>query len=101
MEMIGIVPTELKWLVSRSTVPQSLTGYDATGWEDSIWILHAMYENANLPSDITYDDEARSDNPPVEAPPGACIAVLVGCPGGESRWPGPGWDRLFWKSLAE
>lgn len=43
---------DLAWLVSRSD-EVSFTGCDASGWEDSTWVLHAFYElpfNAALPT---------------------------------------------------
>jgi len=35
------------------------TGYDASGWEAKVWIVHAMYETGDLPDDITHDDVHR------------------------------------------
>ena len=100
MQLTELASTELDWLRSR-TDADGFAGYDANGWDESTWILHAMYENVDLPSDITYDDEARDTDPLVEVASGGCNAKLIGCPGGGSRWPGPGWERLAWNSLAQ
>jgi hypothetical protein len=94
---------ELQWLAARTT-GDGFTGYDTSGWADTIWVLHAMYENRDLPTDTTYDDKARAEAglPPASSSDASgCNARLIGCPGGESRWPGPGWERLQWATLAE
>ena len=50
---------ELSWLSDRPKA-ESVTGFDAEGWEASIWVLHAMYENVSLPAGVTHNDEHQA-----------------------------------------
>jgi hypothetical protein len=87
-----------------------LTGYDATGWEAKIWIVHAMYETDELPSGITHDDVRRLERAAglrkpkmigeVDLEEVLDDAVLIGSSLGASGWPGPDWHRLLWSELA-
>lgn len=83
-------------------------GYNALGWEVSVWILHAMYENRSLPDSMSHDDVRRAgvvagEVEPVvigsvdlDAPPFISTGVTLG----RSEWPGVGWERLRWRDLA-
>jgi hypothetical protein len=42
----------LEWLAGKD--PNG-TGYDQVGWEDSVWVLHAMFERDGLPDDSHLD----------------------------------------------
>jgi len=57
-------PHVLDWLSDRvpegdDVASSDAGGFDATGWESSVWILHAMYETDEFPSDLTHDDVVR------------------------------------------
>jgi hypothetical protein len=51
----------------------AFTGYDATGWEAKVWILHAMYETDQIPGGISHDDVHR-----IERAAGAADPVMLG-----------------------
>jgi hypothetical protein len=38
---------------------EALTGYDPDGWDESIWLLHTMFEHPDLP-DTTSHHQARA-----------------------------------------
>jgi hypothetical protein len=40
----------IEWLRDRASVGDEVVGFDAVGWETSIWILHAMYEHERRPA---------------------------------------------------
>lgn len=79
-------------------------GMDLSGWEDSVWVLHSMYENPSLPSHISYDRARRAAiEAGVEKPviingfsleAGGAVAIGVGL--GFRDHPGEGWRRLTW-----
>jgi hypothetical protein len=103
-------PELVAWLAASARTPGgSAVGYDATGWESAIWLLHAMYETDERPAGLTHDDVARieraagiSDLPvPVEVFEELLPdAVAVGSALGRTEWPGPGWKRLRWSEVA-
>jgi len=86
------------------------TGYDATGWDATVWVLHAMYETDEMPSDITQDENHRIGLATGAVEPEMigeinvdevfADATVTGVGLGASGWPGPGWRRLFWRELA-
>jgi hypothetical protein len=90
--------------------PDGFTGYDATGWDATVWVVHAMYETDEIPSDITHDEARRIELASGAAEPDMlgeinldeafADATLTGGILGASAWPGPGWRRLFWRELA-
>ena len=47
---------KMRWMEGRRacTTELSPTGHFLTGWEDQIWILHAMWEDPLIPDAITY-----------------------------------------------
>jgi hypothetical protein len=97
----------LGWLERRSP-GGSATGFAAAGWDQSVWVPHAMYETDDLPGGVSHDDERRMEeaagisNVPVDQPVLAEInsrATLTGGGLGWSEHPGPGWRRLPWGEL--
>jgi hypothetical protein len=49
----------LTWLVEARPSHEAVTGFDASGWQASTWVLHAMYENSALAGMGTHDDLHR------------------------------------------
>lgn len=104
-------PKALAWLAERSPQGSNVTGFDAGGWDATAWILHAMYETADLPAGITYDDVHRMERATgvtepvmigeVDLEEVLADAQVVGSALGRSEWPGPGWERLRWSELAQ
>jgi hypothetical protein len=94
---------ELAWLEERGGY--GLTGYDAGGWDACTWVLHAMYENPSLPSEVTHDDLRRCGLIPpliigdvnVDEADGTTV---TGTPLGYVVHPGVEWRRLRWSELA-
>ena len=92
------------------TGPDRFSGYDATGWDATVWLVHAMYETDEIPSDITHDEARRIGLATGALEPDMlgevnldevfADATLTGESLGASGWPGPGWRRLFWRELA-
>jgi hypothetical protein len=86
------------------------TGYEVAGWEGGAWILHAMYENEELPAGLTHDDVDRIERSATGSAGGqerdprdidslaelAELGTLTGVPIGASASPGDGWERLRW-----
>ncbi len=103
-------PSVLSWLDRRAHEGSDVTGFDASGWEASVWILHAMYETAELPAGISHDDVHRMERAAgltepvmigdVDVDEVLAGAQVVGSALGRSAWPGPGWKRLRWSELA-
>ena len=106
-------PGMLKWLDERAPEGSNVTGYDATGWDVNVWILHAMYETAKVPEGITHDDVHQMKRASGLVEPmmigevdleellADAGAKVVGNAVGRSGWPGPGWQRLRWDELAK
>ena len=79
-------------------------GMDLSGWKDSVWVLHSMYENSSLPSHISYDQARRAAiESGIEKPviingfsldDGGAVTIGVGL--GFRDRPGEGWRRLTW-----
>jgi hypothetical protein len=99
----------LAWLNER-TPDGGFTGYDPADWEAKVWIVHAMYETDELPSDVTHDDLHRMELAAGTREPAMLgdinledvlvEAKVVGSSLGSSWRPGPGWRRLLWSELA-
>lgn len=51
-------PEDLLWLLDRSENKGYFTGIDASGWEDSTWILNAFYE-LSIHGEVPSHDELR------------------------------------------
>ena len=73
-----------------------VTGYDVDGWEDSTWILHAMYELPELSTDYTHDDSHKAELATGAAAPGlldelGIESTVTGVPLGLTTRPGLAW----------
>lgn len=104
MRRIPATPA-LDWL--RAQARQAGVGFDPVGWGAHTWILHAMYERADLPGGLTHDDVRRievaagADEPRIVGDVNLeDVGVVVGSPLGRSGHPGAGWARLRWDELA-
>lgn len=85
---------EYAWL---GEAPEELsTGFDPDGWEDSIWVLHAMYEDPASVSDATVLEGGERRDGEGLAPSGVRV---TGVQLGLTRNPGPPWRRLTWAEL--
>jgi hypothetical protein len=101
---------ELAWLRARVS-GGGFAGFDVGGWEATIWILHAMYENTMLPAGVTYEEERRIQEAAGMTNPDAAEGTPIGdilkdatLTGGGLGWsasPGAGWERLRWRELAD
>lgn len=99
----------VNWLRQRSDDSDGngvVTGWDATGWAASTWILHAMYERRS-PSEHTHDDEYHASHPGGPATGDDRLdellrgATIIGGAVGLSEHPGTGYSRLTWARLAD
>ncbi len=104
----GVARSELQWVMDRCSAEGAITGFDPTGWEDSIWVLHAMYEHVDQSINATHDDVhqrllERGDIEPLVV----CDVNLeegttsTGVSLGMTSRPGPDWERLRWMELAD
>jgi hypothetical protein len=109
------------WIIERTAEPEQAEaeaeacGYDPGGWEASIWLLNAMYENPSIPDGLTHDDAETARRSTARRDRrwwrrrrrGRSVDELLsestatGGALGRSRWPGPGWRRLRWTELGE
>src|SRR4051794_21396973 len=92
----------LAWLDTRPR-HEAITGFNATGWPASTWILHAMYENPDLTGLGTYDDVHRRRLAAGDVAPlsigGIDVDVattVTGTPLGFVARPAAPWVRLAW-----
>lgn len=107
MERVPDPGRAFSWLVAEGGQDESVTGYDRSGWETSIWVLHAMWE---LPSqqDIPSVDEVRQRRiregklaPTVVGGINLdAVTVDTGIPLGFVDEPGDEWRRLPWAELS-
>jgi hypothetical protein len=103
------VPNGFTWLPTTHR-RNGATGYDVPGWEATVWIMHATWENEALPSGITHDEARRIEETagvrqPIDFGSDALTELLrdawvTGGTTGGSAWPGNGWERLRWSELA-
>ena len=86
-----------------------MAGFDAVGWDASVWVLHSMYEEPSKGYELTHDDLRRQRIAAgLESPiilPGVNLSddttVLVGNALGMSERPqGVEVVRLLWRDLA-
>lgn len=97
----------LDWLGTRSS-DDGVTGFDAGGWPDAVWVLHSIYEDPRSTSDATWDDarharlDAGLDSPLVigSVSLDECSTVIGGSLG-MSDPHGAGQSRVRWRELAE
>ena len=52
--------TAVGWLAEQDPDGWT-TGFDVSGWDGAVWLLHAMYEDASLPAEITWEDVGQAD----------------------------------------
>jgi hypothetical protein len=91
----------LSWIEPARRVDPA--GLDLTRWDDSIWVLHAMYEHPELPSDLTYEQLRVAQREAGLLKPALIgdidlnyIGIDSGIPMGFTEHPGDGWRRLTW-----
>ena len=96
----------IDWLKDR-TGDDGLTGFDAEGWDASIWILHRMYEHLGVDDDRTHDQLHRHEIETGVREPQivgtinlAEVGEVTGIPLGGRNEPAPDWQRLSWHELA-
>jgi len=94
---------ELAWLLEQPGM-DVVTGLDPVGWEDSTWVLHAMYENSQRTDTGTYDDVrllrvATGESEMIGDIDLDAVTTDTGIPLGYVGHPGPGWSRLTWADL--
>ncbi|MEV6050970.1 hypothetical protein [Streptomyces sp. NPDC052107] len=99
-------PGKADWL--HELAGDGITGFMPPPLPDSAWILNAMYEHAQAPADVTYDDVHRArvaDGSAGRSAVGGAdlteAGVATGGGIGRAEHPGPGWRRLRWAELAE
>ncbi len=97
---------ELSWLADLPDI-EAVTGYDAQGWESSTWLLHAMYENPSLPTEITHHQGRQSRIAEGLIEPLIVGEVnlderstVTGTPLGFVVRPGSPWQRFRWSDYA-
>jgi hypothetical protein len=99
MSLVSNPAEELAWVVDRSGRGVGFSGYNADGWDDSRWVLHAMYEvideDAVLETerDLAVEQLERSEDASPQ------IASVTRTVGGYLSRPGPGWRRVLWRDL--
>ena len=86
---------ELEWLIEADP-HGAWTGFDVPVGEESVWLLHAMYELPGFPQLSVDDFTHRSDYPEGEV--GDALAEMTGTniSDGLVGEPGPDWSRLRW-----
>ena len=97
---------EIEWLGGDRS-DGAMCGFDPSGWEASIWVLHAMFELPGVDADLTYDEAHRArvaaglEEPDMVGD--VNLSELTTQTGGQlglTSWPGPEWIRLRWRELA-
>ncbi len=93
------------WLVDRADGDESVTGFDAAGWDDTTWVLHFMYESPDDDSALTHDDLHRDAVNQGLIPATIVgsvnldeVTTVVGNALGMSARPS-GWTRLRWRAV--
>jgi hypothetical protein len=99
--------SELSWLAHRPDV-EAVTGYDAEGWESSTWLLHAMFENPSLPTEVTHHELRQSHIAQGLIEPLIIGEVnldekstVTGTTLGFVVHPGSPWQRLWWSDYVD
>ncbi|MFI7597585.1 hypothetical protein [Actinoplanes sp. NPDC049681] len=102
MKRLSETSGPMAWLKARPA-EEALTGFDATGWPASTWILHAMYENSDLAGLGTYDDLHRQRLQSGDVAPLIvgdvnldAFTKVTGTPLGYPVRPGRPWVRVTW-----
>ena len=102
--------TEAAWLGGIES-GDAWTGFDAAGWDASVWIAHAMWEIPDLPDSYTHDDVYRAQIAAgLEEPlvlPGLehldldALTTVTGTSSGMLGRPSSDCKRLRWNELAQ
>ena len=102
MERLSDASVPMAWLHGRPS-EEGMTGFDATGWPTSTWVLHAMYENPALAGLGTQDELHRRGLTSGEVAPLIVgevnlegVSTVSGTPLGFMINPGLGWSRVPW-----
>lgn len=97
---------ELSWLLALDP-GGAMTGFDASGWPASTWLLHAMYEDPAGPVDLTHDDALQAGVRAGTVPPEMIggidlndVGVDTGVPLGYVARPAGHYRRLLWSERA-
>jgi hypothetical protein len=108
-QMQRVVDAEqaLAWLSDRPS-EEAMTGYAPVGWDASMWVLHAMYENPSLRGLGSHDDVHRARltagtvAPPIIGDVNLEGTTTVsGTPLGFVISPGSGWVRVRWSQYLD
>ncbi|CAM5652019.1 hypothetical protein SAVIM338S_06551 [Streptomyces avidinii] len=93
------------WLLELAG--DGVTGFMPPALPDAVWVLNAMYEHEQGPSDVSYDDCHRARLADGSAKPQILgsidftgVGTVTGGDLGRAEHPGPGWRRLRWAELA-
>jgi len=85
---------------------EAVTGFDATGWEASTWIAHAIYELPGVSLEYTHDDAHRAALASGSVEPLIIgdvdlneVGVVTGAGLGFAKRPPLDWQRLRWSEL--
>jgi hypothetical protein len=99
----------VEWLAPvdrRGAEVGNTTGYFADLWPAEGWVLHAMYENPDLPADLTHDDVHRLELETGVSEPAVVgnvnlddVTTVIGGGKGKSSAPPSTWRRLRWDDL--
>jgi hypothetical protein len=94
------------WLLDLAG--DGLTGFMPPPLPDAAWVLNAMYEHENGPTDVSYDEYYRdglADGSIEREVIGGidldAVGTLTGGDLGRAEHPGPRWHRLRWAELAQ
>ncbi|GLY78274.1 hypothetical protein Airi01_065410 [Actinoallomurus iriomotensis] len=94
------------WLVDLAG--DGLTGFMPPPLPDAAWVLNAMYEHENGPTDVSYDEYHRDGLDAGRTEPHIAgnidldsMGIITGGGLGRNEHPGPGWRRLRWTELAQ
>ncbi|RSN65581.1 hypothetical protein DMH01_04220 [Amycolatopsis sp. WAC 04182] len=93
------------WL--RDLCGDGLTGFMPPPMPDAVWVLNAMYEHEQGPSETSYHEHRQAQVAEGSVEPHIiggldleAVGVTTGGGIGRAGHPGPGWRRLRWAELA-
>jgi len=103
MQRLNETLEPMAWLEEACPMEDAVTGFDATGWSASTWVLHAMYENSDLAGLGTHDDLHRRRLDADDIAPLIigdvnldATTTVTGTPLGFVVRPGRPWVRVKW-----
>ncbi|MEU5696154.1 hypothetical protein [Actinosynnema sp. NPDC020468] len=101
------VDQHVEWLAHGDAGSGWVTGYDRSGWEDSTWVLHALWEwPVDGPPPTHHEQRQRLSALGLVAPVVVggldldAVTVATGVPLGYAADPGAGWRRVRWTEWA-